>query len=103
MIIHHAEPCISCEHYSSDDRDDNHWVCGFNHDTCPHIEELHKAVGYRERINVEVLEKIRAEIKEKCDSEATNHDSFDDYSEGRYDAYSDCLRIVDKHVGGDAE
>ena len=62
MIIHHGEPCISCEHYSADTSDENHWVCDFDHDTCPHIEELHKAVGYKKRIDAEVLDKIRAEI-----------------------------------------
>lgn len=64
MIIHHAEPCISCKHYSPDPREDNHWVCDFDHDTCPHIEALHKAVGYKERIDAEVLDKIKAEIEQ---------------------------------------
>ena len=85
MIIHHGEPCISCKHYSADTRDDNHWVCDFDHDTCPHIEELHKAVGYKERIDAEVLDKIRAEIEEKCcitvgrenDAAITLHDVFE--------------------------
>lgn len=62
MIIYDGEPCLSCEHYSPDTREINHWVCHFDHDTCPHIEELHKAVGYKERIDAEVLDKIRAEL-----------------------------------------
>lgn len=62
MIIYHGKPCLSCEHYSPDDRDYNHWVCDFDHNTCPHIEALHKAVGYKKRIDVEVLDKIRAKL-----------------------------------------
>lgn len=62
MITHQDYPCTSCEHYSSDTREENHWVCDFDHDTCPHIEALHKAVGYKKRIDADVLDKIRAEI-----------------------------------------
>ena len=86
MIIHHREPCISCEHYSADTSDENHWVCGFNHDTCPHIEALHKAVGYKERIDAEVLDKIIAEIDSYC---SDNRDRND----GLYIA----MRIIDKY------
>ena len=68
MIIHHGEPCISCEHYSADTSDENHWICDFDHDTCPHIEALHNAVGYKERIDAEVLDKIREEIEEYRDA-----------------------------------
>ena len=62
MIIHDTDPCLSCEHYSPDTREDNHWVCDFDHDTCPHIEALHKAVGYKKRIDAEVLDKIKAKV-----------------------------------------
>lgn len=60
MIIHQGYPCTSCEHYSADTSDENHWVCAFGHDTCPHVEELHKVVDYKD---AEVLDKIRAEIE----------------------------------------
>lgn len=94
MIIHQDYPCTSCEHYSPDDKDDNHWVCDFDHDTCPHIEALHKAVGYKERIDAEVLDKIRAEIVE-LDVLYDN-----DYFSGNKDAMlkrNEVLQIIDKY------
>lgn len=89
MIIHQDYPCTSCEHYSSDDRDYNHWVCDFDHDTCPHIEALHKAVGYKKRIDADVLDRIRAEIeKRKLNS---------DGEPNRELAFNVCLQIIDKY------
>ena len=89
MIIHHGEPCISCEHYSADTSDENHWICDFDHDTCPHIEALHKAVGYKKRIDAEVLDKIRAEIeKRKLNSGGEPNREL---------AFNVCLQIIDKY------
>lgn len=90
MIIHHAEPCISCEHYSPDDKDDNHWVCDFDHDTCPHIEALHKAVGYKKRIDAEVLDKIKAEIDEQ-------YDRVHPYNISCAEGLEMALNIIDKY------
>ena len=100
MIIHHAEPCISCEHYSSDTREINHWVCDFDHDTCPHIEVLHKAVGYKERIDAGVLDKIREEIKSKkfglTDTEDGRRIQSDIHA--GFDGGIECaLQIIDKY------
>ena len=44
------------------------------------------------------LDDVRAEIKKEYDIEAQNHDTFDDYSDGRYDAFSACLKIIDKYL-----
>ena len=90
MIIHHAEPCISCEHYSPDDKDDNHWVCDFDHDTCPHIEALHKAVGYKKRIDAEVLDKIKADIDEQ-------YDRVHPYNISCAEGLEMALNIIDKY------
>lgn len=46
MIIHQDYPCTSCEHYSLDDRDDNHWICDFDHDTCSHIKGFYNSDWY---------------------------------------------------------
>lgn len=68
-------------------------------------EELIKALaydrnqyekGYHDAMSV--LKDIKAEIKVEYDREAQNHDSFDEYSEGRYDAFGFCLRSIDKHI-----
>lgn len=45
------------------------------------------------------LDDVKADIKKECDIEAQNHDTFDDYSDGRYDAFNACLKIIDKHIG----
>ena len=47
---------------------------------------------------MDLVNKIKAKIQELHDSAATNHDSFDDYSDGLYDAYSICLRIIDNCI-----
>ena len=94
MIIHHGEPCISCEHYSADTSDENHWICNFDHNTCPHIEALHKAVGYKERIDAEVLDKIREEI------EALTYYCCEIHPKNVID---DVLKIIDKYRKGGVE
>ena len=90
MIIHQDYPCTSCEHYSPDDKDDNHWVCDFDHDTCPHIEALHKAVGYKKRIDAEVLDKIKAEIDEQ-------YDRVHPYNISCAEGLEMALNIIDKY------
>lgn len=85
------EPCKVSEYDK-----DHIWYKGSQYISLRRFLEV-KAEKQNKWIDAEVLNKIRAEIKEKYDSEATNHDSFDDYSEGRYDAYSDCLRIIDNY------
>lgn len=98
MIIHNSEPCISCEHYSSDDRDDNHWVCDFDHDTCPHVEELHKTVGYKKQIEAEVLDKIRSEITAiAVNGQVDEHTMFIRTGD---QVKQMVLEIIDKYIGG---
>ena len=48
--------------------------------------------------NLEAWGKVKAEITEVRDIEAKNHDTFDDYSDGRYDVACESLRIIDKHL-----
>ena len=46
----------------------------------------------------ESIQKIKEEIKVIRDRECLEHDSFDEYSEGRYDVACECLRIIDKNL-----
>ena len=46
----------------------------------------------------EAGEKVKEEIKVIRDRECLENDSFDEYSEGRYDVACECLRIIDKHL-----
>lgn len=48
--------------------------------------------------SLEAWEKVKAEITEIRDVEAKCHDTFDDYSDGRYDVACESLRIIDKHL-----
>ena len=48
--------------------------------------------------SLEAWEKVREEIKVIRDRECLENDSFDEYSEGRYDVACECLRIIDKHL-----
>lgn len=102
MIIHHDYPCTSCKHYSPYDEDYNHWVCDCDHHTCPHIEELHNAVGYKKQIDAEVLDKIRAEIKQAANKQFQIAMGVADLNE-RYthiqmeNAYRHSINIIDKY------
>ena len=74
-------------------------------------EEMHKQIkdGYvplgisKYLKNGTPLDDVKAEIKKECDIEAQNHDTFDDYSDGRYDAFSACLKIIDKCISGEGD
>lgn len=48
--------------------------------------------------SLKAWEKVKAEITEVRDIEAKNHDTFDDYSNGRYDVACKSLRIINKHL-----
>lgn len=63
----------------------------------------HRDIVYQYIAHGTPLDNIKAEIKKECDIEAQNHDTFDDYSDGRYDAFSACLKIIDKYMRGKAE
>ena len=93
MIIHQDYPCTSCEHYSPDTREENHWVCDFDHNTCPHVEALHKAVGYKKRIDAEVLDKIRDEIVQEYTKFRNKSDMWNERAYGLGMA----LEIIDKY------
>lgn len=49
------------------------------------------------------MEKIKEEITVIRDRECLENDSFDEYSEGRYDVACECLRIIDKYLAGDRD
>lgn len=51
----------------------------------------------------EAVEKIKEEIKVIRDRECSENDSFDEYSEGRYDVACECLRIIDKYLSAVSE
>lgn len=44
------------------------------------------------------INKVREEIDIEKQIESNNHDSFDEYSEGRYDAFNLCLRSIDRNI-----
>ena len=61
--------------------------------TAKHYEAIDMAIK-----SFEAWEKVKAEVTEIRDIEAKNHDTFDDYSDGRYDVACESLRIIDKHL-----
>lgn len=48
--------------------------------------------------SLEAWEKVKEEIKVIRDRECLKNNSFDEYSEGRYDVACECLRIIYKHL-----
>ena len=42
---------------------------------------------------------IKADIMQLRDTECCQNDSFDEYSEGRYDVACHCLRIIEHYFG----
>ena len=51
-------------------------------------------------IPITVLEDIKREIQDLKQGYPKSHDSFDDYSDGMYDAFNSCLRVIDKYISG---
>lgn len=48
--------------------------------------------------SLEAWEKVIQEVSDIKYRESLNHDSFDEYSEGRYDVASHVLRIINKYL-----
>ena len=76
---------------------------GVVHASCDEVDVLKRVPSVYPKSDNSVLEDIKAEIKVEYDREAQNHDSFDEYSEGRYDAFGFCLRSIDKHISKEVE
>lgn len=89
------EHCISCPYYSANI---------IEQDELCTVYECNSDVAHMMAIaSLEAWEKIKAEIQEIKNGEAKNHDSFDEYSEGRYDVACQILHIIDKHLEGVVE
>lgn len=48
--------------------------------------------------SLEAWDKVIQEVSDIKYRESLNHDSFDEYSEGRYDVASHILRIINKYL-----
>lgn len=66
-------------------------------ESCEKVQKKEKAIDMAIS-SLEAWDKVIQEVSDIKYRESLNHDSFDEYSEGRYDVASHILRIINKYL-----